>query len=137
METFTGSFGKHQFNSKSEVNAFNSEAYKWFLERGFTPDTSTTFQAVLTNGRAMAGSSDWKQPGVLLCRPYDVQNRIYVFIPECYHPESNLQIIGYHVSSRGTCEEVIQRRQEFESLQKEYRSRFPDSRAAQKSGNKT
>ena len=114
----TGTLGRHQFATKSEVDAFDSEVIKWFSKQGFTVDASTTFYEL--DKRA-----DWKTPGVLLCRQYDSANRVYVFIPECYRPETNEQIVAYHVEFSGTAEEVRQRDQDFESLEQEIRRRFP------------
>ena len=116
--SYTGTFGRHQFATKSEVDAFNSEVVKWFTKQGFTVDASTTFYELYKR-------DEWKIPGVLLCRQYDPANRVYVFIPECYRPETDEQIVAYHVKFSGTAEEVRHRERDFESLEQEYRKRFP------------
>jgi hypothetical protein len=124
-ESFTGSFARRQFTSESEVNAFNSEISKWFSKQGFVPDESTTFHT-------LSKSDEWKKPGLLLCQRHDPASRIYVFIPECYHPETHVQIIGYHVELRGSVEEVKQLRRDFECLEEEYRKQFCDKESGKR-----
>jgi hypothetical protein len=116
-QRFTGTFIKRQFASQSEVATFNSEVRKWFSQRGFAPDASTTFHAV-------AKADEWKEPGLLLCRRHGSTSRTYVFIPECCPAEEHTQIIGYHVELQGACEEVDQRRRDFESMRTEFQKQF-------------
>jgi hypothetical protein len=119
-ESLTGSFGRHKFAARDEVAAFNSEVTEWFLKRGFSRVTNETFDVIVRG-------DEWKKRGLLLCsrdRPGDL---IYVFIPECYHPESNVQIIGYHVDFEGSADDLARDRDDLDNLRTEFLRRFPAS----------
>jgi hypothetical protein len=114
----TGSLARYTLASRAKVAAFNAEVKKWFLGQGFSPVSNPTFADI-------GGGDEWKKPGLLLCSRPRVGNTIYVFIPECYHAESNVQMIGYHVESQGTMEDLEQDRRQFEDLKTEFLRQFP------------
>jgi hypothetical protein len=114
----TGTFLRYTLASRAKVAAFNADVKKWFLGQGFSPVSNTTFAAIV-------GSDDWKKPGVLLWSRPRAGHLIYVFIPDCYHPEGNVQIIGYHLESVGTTEDVQQDRRDFEDLKSGFLRQFP------------
>ena len=64
MPPSTGSLGKYKFSSRAELNAFNAEMIEWLSQRGYTPCTNETYDAVV-------GRDEWKMPGVLLSHRYD------------------------------------------------------------------
>jgi hypothetical protein len=122
--TGTGTLGKYKFASPAEVKAFNSEITGWLSQRGYAPCTNTTYDAIV-------GGDDWKMPGLLVTHRYNPTNQIWVFIPECYHADRNIQIIGYHLSLQGVLEEVNKHQRDFASTQSEFQKRFP---SAEKNG---
>jgi len=124
--TGTGTLGKYQFASKSEVKAFNSKVGAWWSERGFVPFTEKTFDAIV-GGK----NGNWKEAGLLHCRQYDVKNRMFVFIPECHHPDKNIQIIGFHVELKGDLDDIKKRDETFDSERKSFRKTFPNTVADQ------
>jgi hypothetical protein len=120
--TSTGTLGKYQFASRSEVKAFNSKIGAWWSERGFVPYTDKTYDAIV-GGK----NGNWKEPGLLLCRSYDAKNRIFVFIPEWHLPNKNMQMIGSHLELQGDLDEINKHDKEFESERKSFHKAFPST----------
>ena len=118
--TTTGTLGKYKFSSPAEVKAFNSEIIGWLSLRGYAPCTNATFDA-------LAGSDSWKMPGLLFSHRHNPTNQVWVFIPECYHADSDIQIVGYHLSLRGGVEVANKFQADFSSTQKEFQQRFPST----------
>jgi predicted Ser/Thr protein kinase len=122
-ETLTGSIGPYRFASDSELKTFNFAAAMWLAQRGFEPDTTATFSEIVeADSRSPNGGTadGWKKPGRLLCRRCESQGRIWVFIPECYRPETRTQYVGYHFNFPGSVEEVLRCREEWNSLKLEF-----------------
>jgi hypothetical protein len=116
----TGTLGKYKFASLKGVKTFNSEIGSWFSKKGYVPYSQRSFDAI-------TGMDEWKIEGLLLCRQIDIDNQFFVFIPQCKHPEENIQIIGFHTKLKGTAEEVKQRRDDFEAENKEFQKSFPST----------
>lgn len=116
----TGSLGKYKFSSPAEVKAFNSEIVGWLSQRGYAPWTNQTYDAIV-------GSGEWKMPGLLMSHHYNATNQVWVFIPECYRADGNIQIVGYHMSLQGLLEELNKHQGNFLSAQKEFEKRFPST----------
>jgi hypothetical protein len=112
--------GKYQFTSPDEVKIFNGQVSAWFLKRGFTTDSDKNFAAIVEQ-------DEWKTPGLLLCQRIDNANQIFVFVPDCFHPEINRQIIGYHIKLKGAFEDVKKHKNEFELMQEEFKKTFPST----------
>jgi len=118
---FTGTFGWQQLDGVDHVQEFNSQAQKWFAERGFVETSDIKFMDIVgpINGEG------WDKPGVLLMlSKHNDQKLVYVFIPDCYRPERNIQIIGYHVVLTGTVAEVKGYRDDFHKLDSDFREEF-------------
>jgi hypothetical protein len=116
----TGSLGKYKFASPAEVKVFNAKIIEWLSQRGYAPCTNISFFAIV-------GSDEWKMPGQLLCHPYNPANQAWVFIPECYRAEDNIQIIGYHITLQGELEDVNKHQSDFSSTKMEFQKCFPSS----------
>jgi hypothetical protein len=114
----TGSLGRYDFASRAKVTAFNSEVKEWLFKRGFSPVTNETSGAIVQD-------DEWKKPGLLLRWRHDSHESIYVFIPECYHPESNVQIIRCHCEFQGSVDEIARDEGDFAKLRTEFLKMFP------------
>jgi len=122
----TGTLGKYQFASKSEVKAFNSKAVRWLQERGYnhySHESKKTYDEILgTNGQSWKG-----KPGQLLYRHYDAKNREFVFVPDCYNPDKNLQIIAFHVEYQGDVDRISRLAKTFDIETELFHKTFPST----------
>jgi hypothetical protein len=119
--SFTGNFGRYQLDGADAVRDFNDQAKKLFLEHGFVVNDDKKFCDIVP-----PGNGDWDKPGELLLLKHNEQNLIYVFIPQCHHPEDSIQIIGFHGELEGTVEEVKKYGDDFDTLINEFKGKFPN-----------
>ena len=128
--SFTGGVGPYNLTSQDAVQEFNAQAKNWFTERGFVEIEDVTYHKDILRPYHEASfpgdiSEDWNKPGVLLLLEYDHQNRIYVFIPDCFRPEDNTQFIGYHARLTGTVKEIKKHEDGFEKMSEDFLEQFP------------
>ena len=116
----SGTLGKWNFSSAAEVKAFNSEIAAWPSGWGYARSTNETFDAI-------AGSDEWKMPGLLLNRRENPTNQSWIFIPENYRTNGYTQLVGYHLSWEGSAEEVKRRQAGFASTRAAFQREFPDT----------
>jgi len=107
-----------QFESPEDIATFNDEVRAWLEKRGFTECSDTTYAAVV-------GEDEWKIPDVLLVNRFDATSHIYVFIPDCYSPSKNGQVIKYHLTLQGTNDIVNKRGRDFQETIQEFQTQFP------------
>ena len=121
----TGSFGPYFFTSDDGLKSFNSSVSEWFSEQNFEPDVVDTYFEILREGGCNTVTANWEQDGLLLCKRFNAENRIFIFIPVCFASERKNQRIGYRFYFSGTCEEVNKYVRDFESLEREFFRNFP------------
>jgi len=118
--TFTGTFGYRQLEGADAVKDFNLSVIKWFIGRGFVDIQAITYGDLVDHPEF-----DLKnKSGVLLLSNHNHQNLVYVFVPDSYNPDKNIQIIGYHVALKGTLEEVKGYRDDFHKLEGDFVKEF-------------
>ena len=109
--SFTGTFGHHKLDSADAVQDYNARIKEWFMEQGFTVVDDMTYRD-LVDERSWSGSVD----GVLLVFKHDLQSLVYVFIPESYRPEDNMQNIAYHADWTGSLDDLKKYDEDFKKL---------------------
>ena len=117
-ETYTGTFGFYGLNDSEAVQSFNSKIKQWFTEHGFIEMEGMACKDVIP-------ALEWDMPGTILLLKHDDENLVYFFIPDHYRPEKNSQIIGYHITRKGTCEEVKKYKDDFVKLRNNFLEEFP------------
>lgn len=115
-ESYTGTIGFREFESAEELARFNSDAKKWLAEQSFIVDT--------TNSCKICQKEKWDQPGTLFCKKYDEENLVYVFIPSDFQKDNKVRRVDYHAEFRGPLKKIKERDNEFESIRREFKSRF-------------
>jgi hypothetical protein len=122
----TGTLGRYQFASKSDVKTFNSKVVRWFQARGYnhySHESDKTFDEILgENGKSWKGEA-----GQLLYRHYDAENREFVFVPDCHRPDQNIQVIAFHVEYQGDGDRVSRFTKTFETEEERFHKAFPST----------
>jgi hypothetical protein len=132
--SITEVLGRYELADADAVKEFNSRVKKWFAERGFEeledmPLRSIERIPVRTSGNVWSSQArrtgDWNKPGVLLLKKFDDQNSLYILVPDCYHRENHVQMIGYRSDFVGISDKTRGYEIQLDKLKDDFERAFP------------
>jgi hypothetical protein len=116
-----GCIGWYELGSEDELKTLNSDVAQWLGDKGFTLDVKESYKDI-------AGDPDWDIAGDLFCREHDANNKVFIFVPNRYDPNSFKQAIWYATSFEGASGDVRAHTNEFDSFITDFRTTFPEVR---------
>ena len=129
----TAMLGRYELADADAVKEFNSRVKKWFVERGFTELEDMPLRSIQRMPRAPArggmsrgqSQGDWDKPGVLLLLKFDDHNSLYILVPDCYHREAHVQMIGYRSDFVGPADHTRPFGIQLDKLKDDFERAFP------------
>ena len=128
--SFTDTLGQYELANADAVKEFNARIKKWFGERGFKeledmPLRSLIRSPVKGNVWMQDHEGNWNKPGVLLLLKFDEQNSLYILVPDCYHRENNIQMIGYRADFALSSNKARDYEIQLDKLKDDFERTFP------------
>ena len=128
----TAMLGEYELADADAVKEFNSRVKKWFVERGFTELEDMPLRSIQRLPQARGGNrtswssqGDWDKPGVLLLLKFDDHNSLYILVPDCYHRETHVQMIGYRSDFVGSADHTRPFEIQLDKLKDDFERAFP------------
>ena len=128
--SITETLGQYELANADAVKEFNARIKKWFGERGFKeledmPLRSLERMSVKGNVWHRGHEGDWNKPGVLLLLKFDEQNSLHILVPDCYHRENNIQMIGYRADFALSTNKTQDYEIQLDKLKDDFERTFP------------
>jgi hypothetical protein len=126
--------GQYELADADAVKEFNSRLKKWFTERGFKERYDMPLRSIErlpTRGNAIRAGQwggmpdDWDKPGVVLCLEFDSQNALYILVPDCYHRQAHVQMIGFRGDLRIGSDKMQDYEIRMDKLRDDFERAFP------------